>query len=34
MSRQNVEVVRRAIDRYNETGAVPWEDIDRAVEWG
>jgi hypothetical protein len=28
VSRQNVQVVRAAIDRYNETGDVPWEAID------
>lgn len=33
MSRENVELVRVAIDRYNETGDLPWELIDPEVEW-
>ena len=33
MSQKNVEIVRRTIDEYNETGVVPWEKIDRDVEW-
>jgi ketosteroid isomerase-like protein len=33
MSQENVEIVRRTIDEYNETGDVPWEAIDRDVEW-
>jgi ketosteroid isomerase-like protein len=33
VSQENIEIVRRAIDQYNETGEPPWEAIDRAVEW-
>jgi hypothetical protein len=33
MSHENVEIVRRAIAQYNETGEPPWEAIDPAVEW-
>jgi ketosteroid isomerase-like protein len=33
MSQENVEIVRLALDRFNETGDVPWEAIDPAVEW-
>jgi ketosteroid isomerase-like protein len=33
MSQENVEVVRRVLDRYNETAEPPWDAIDPAVEW-
>jgi uncharacterized protein len=33
MSQENVEIVRRAIDRYNETGEPPWEALDTDIEW-
>jgi uncharacterized protein len=32
VSQQNVEIVRRVIDAYNE-GEVPWELVDPDVEW-
>jgi ketosteroid isomerase-like protein len=33
MSQENVEIVRRGIDHYNETGEPPWELLDPEVEW-
>ena len=33
MSQENVEVVRRAIDQYNEAGDLPWDLVDPEVEW-
>jgi pimeloyl-ACP methyl ester carboxylesterase/ketosteroid isomerase-like protein len=33
MSRENVELVRRVAEQYNEAGELPWELIDPAVEW-
>jgi ketosteroid isomerase-like protein len=33
MSQENVEIVRAAIDGYNQTGELPWDLIDPEVEW-
>jgi ketosteroid isomerase-like protein len=33
MSQQNVEIVRRAVDGYNEAGEPPWEALDIDIEW-
>ena len=33
MSQENVEIVRRGTDYYNETGEPPWELLDPGVEW-
>jgi hypothetical protein len=28
MSHENVEIVRRFVERYNKTGVPPWEEMD------
>jgi ketosteroid isomerase-like protein len=33
MSKDNVEVVQRALEQFNRTSDVPWELVDPAVEW-
>ena len=33
MSQENVEIVRRLLDQYNETGEPPWGLFDPEVEW-
>jgi ketosteroid isomerase-like protein len=33
MSQENMEIVRRGTDHFNETGEPPWELLDPEVEW-
>jgi|Tabmets5t2r1_1033131.scaffolds.fasta_scaffold143159_2 uncharacterized protein len=33
MSHENLEIVQRFVERYNETGAPPWEEMDPDVVW-
>jgi uncharacterized protein len=33
MSQENLEIVQRAIEHYNETGGLPWDLVDPGIEW-
>jgi ketosteroid isomerase-like protein len=33
MSQENLEIVQRALEHYNETGSVPWDLVDPEIEW-